>query len=130
MSELIGSTLSGAFEALDITAMTSLAPVFSDVPQKQQPPFVELGAIDAEEVEGADGLELHSIEIEYQYRGSSRLPLLAMMKTGRAALEAGLSAAGIAFGDVRWLASATDREDDGVTWHGIQKYAVHVQADD
>lgn len=130
MSDLLAATLAGAFAALDVPAVTALAPVFSDVPAEQQPPFIEIGAIDAEEVDGADGLELHTIEIEYQDRGGSRLPLLAMMNTSRAALEAGLEAAGVAFGDVRWLASATDREDDGVSRYGIQKFAVHVQADD
>ncbi len=130
--ELIDHTLDAVFAGLNVAAVTALGPVFSNVPAKQQPPFVEIGAIDAEDYGGSDtALERHTVELEFQYRGSTRKPLLAQMKAARTAMtNAVLADAGATFGRARWLASATDRDDDGVTWHGIQKYELLVQPAD
>lgn len=130
--ETVGATLVAAYDMLNVAEVTDLGPVFSSVPANQQPPFVEIGAIDAEEAGGSDTpLERHTIELEFVHRGNSRLPLLEQMRAARIALTSGrLQGDGVSFGAARWLASATDREDDGVTWHGIQKYELLVQPED
>jgi hypothetical protein len=129
MTDLLQATAEGVFAALDLPAVTSLAPVYTTVPKGAQPPYIEIGAIDAENDGPKDGgLENLSFEIEYHHRGPSRWPLLAMMHAARTALEAAdIEATGAAFSDVRWLASATDREDDGVTHHGIHRFELHAQ---
>lgn len=132
MTDLLQATTDALFAALNVPAVTGLAPVFTSVPDNQQPPFIEIGAVDAEEI-GAKGggLEQHSAEIEFHHRGGSKRPLFAMMHAGRAAIEAAeLEAVGAVLEQARWLASATDREADGVTYHGIHRFELIAQADD
>lgn len=132
MTDLLQATQDAVFAALDVPAMTVFGPVFTTVPDNQQPPFVEIGSIDAELVdETKDGeLERHSIEIEFQHRGGSRRPLFAAMHTARTLLRAAaLIAPGAQLERPRWQASATDREDDGKTWHGIHRFELLAQAD-
>jgi hypothetical protein len=132
MVDLLAATLQASFDALNVAPVTDLAPVFTNVPANTQPPFIEIGAIDAEGIGGKDGgFERHTVEIEYQHRGNSRLPLLAMMNAGRSAMEAAeMITPGAELEAPRWLASATDREDDGVTYHGIQRFELTAQPED
>lgn len=131
MTDLLQATADALFAAMNVEAVTSLAPVFTSVPENAKPPFIEIGAIDAEEIgTKGGGLEQHSAEIEFHHRGRSKRPLFAMMSAARAALEgADLSAPGASLGDLHWRASATDREDDGVTYHGIHRFELIAQAD-
>jgi hypothetical protein len=132
MTDLLQATSSALYAALNVPSVTALAPVFASVPENQQPPFIEIGAIDAEEIGGKhSSLEQHSAEIQFQYRGRSKKPLFAMMHAARVAIEtARLTAVGAVIEDARWLASATDREEDGVTHHGIHRFELTAQADD
>lgn len=132
MVDLLQATQDALFAAMNVPAVTSLAPVFTNVPQNQKPPFILIGAIDAEDIGPKDrGLEQHSAEIEFQYRGPSKRPLFAMMHAARGAIEAAeLAADGAELGEARWLASATDREDDGVTYHGIHRFELLAQPSD
>lgn len=130
MTDLLRATQDGIFALLNIPAVTSLAPVFTNVPPNTQPPFIEVGAIDAQEIGPKGGsIEQHAVEVEFQHRGSSRLPLLAMMTAARTAIEGQVidPVAGALLEDPRWLASATDREEDGVTYHGIHRFELFAQ---
>jgi len=132
MTDLLQATQDAVFAAVNVAAVKALAPVYQNVPPNTQPPFIEIGAIDAEEI-GAkgDGLERHTVEIEFQHRGPARRPLLAMMHAVREALTGVvLTAPGATLDQCHWLASATDREDDGVTYHGIHRFEMLVQQDD
>jgi len=131
MTDLLQATHDAIFAALDVAAVTDLAPVFTNVPPERQPPFIEVGAIEAKQIGGKDGgLEQHAIEIEFRHRGQSKRPLFAMMSAARAQIEGALLvAAGAAFGRPVWTDSATDREDDGVTHHGAMRFEVIVQQD-
>lgn len=132
MVDLLQATTSGVFGLIDVAAVTDLAPVYAPVPPRTEPPFIEIGAIDAEETgPKGGGLELHTVEIEFQHRGSSKLPLFAMMAAVRTALDKKvIEAPGASFGEARWVASATDREEDGVTYHGIHRFELLAQADE
>lgn len=129
MTDLLQASHDGLFALANVAGVTTLAPVFTNVPEGQQPPFVEIGAIDAEEIGGkSGGLEKHGIEIEFRTRGSSKRPLMALMHAARSAIDRQRPyVEGAEFGEIRWIASATDREDDGVTHHGVQRYEVIVQ---
>lgn len=131
MTDLLLATQDAVFAALDVTPVTTLAPVFTSVPPNTQPPFVAVGLIDAD-LFGANkgsGVERHTVEIEFLFRGNTRRPLLAMMHAARVALEsATLSAPAALLTDALWQASATDRENDGVTWHGIHRFELFAQA--
>lgn len=132
MVDLLQASTDGTFTLISVPAVTKLAPVYTTVPKGAQPPFIEVGAIDAEDVgPKGGGLEQHSIEIEFQHRGESKAPLFAMMAAVRRLLDgATIEAAGASFGEARWVASATDREDDGVTYHGIHRFELLAQADE
>lgn len=132
MVDLLQATSDGIYARINVAAVTALAPVYTTVPHGAEPPYIEIGAIDAEEVGPKDdSLEQHSIEIEFQHRGESKAPLFAMMAAVRAALDQEIiEAPGASFGEARWLASATDREDDGVTYHGIHRFELLAQADE
>lgn len=133
MTDLLRATQDAVFAALNVDGVTGSAAgvtVWTSVPPGMTPPFVEIGSIDAEEFQPVKmpGIELHTIEVAYRWRGDTRLPLLAMMDAGRIAFEATpLTAPGARFDRQLWRASATDREDDGVTWHGAQRFDVLVQ---
>jgi hypothetical protein len=131
MTDLLTAAHNAVIAALKAPTLTALGPVFSNVPEKQQPPFTALGAIDAQPADGDtkdEVLELITVEVEYQYRGASKLPLLAMMHAGRTALEtASLIAPGAELATAEWRGSATDREDDGVTYHGVQRFELLAQ---
>ena len=131
MIDLLQATQDAIFALLDVPSVTVLAPVYTSVPEKAQPPYILIGLIDAEEVgPKGGGLEQHSIEVEFQYRGTSKRPLFAMMRAARTAIEGGvMSIPGATLENARWLASATDREDDGVTYHGIHRFELFAQAD-
>ena len=131
MTDLLTATHDAVVAALEgSAALVALAPVYSNVPPETQPPFVELGAIEAEEANPTKmpGVERHRIELAFQHRGPSRRPLLAMMQAARAALEdRALTAAGASLARVKWTESATDREEDGVTWHGAMSFELLAQ---
>ena len=132
MTDLLQATQDFVFALLNVPSVTVLAPVFTNVPPNTPPPFIEVGAIDAQAIgTKADELEQHSVEVEFQFRGSTRRPLLAMMSAARSAMEQGTaSVSGADLEQPRWLASATDREEDGVTYHGIHRFELIAQADD
>ena len=130
MIDLLLATQDAVFAALNVPAVTGLAPVFTSVPPNTQPPFVAVGLIDAEAFgdDKSGGIEQHTVEIEFQFRGNTRRPLLAMMHAARTALAGtALSAPGAVLTAALWRASATDREDDGVTWHGIHRFELFAQ---
>jgi hypothetical protein len=130
--DLLSATQDAVFDAINAPALTALGPVFTNVPENQKPPFTAIGAIDAERVGTKDGgLERHTVEIEFQHRGQSKIPLFAMMHAARTLLEAAkLTAAGALLQTPIWQASATDREDDGQTYHGIHRFELFAQPDD
>ena len=132
MTDLLQATQDGVFALLNVPAVTSLAPVFTNVPKGTEPPFIEVGAIDAQDIGAKDsGLEQHAVEIDFQFRGPSRRPLFAMMHAARRALEGQtIAISGAVIEDPRWIASATDREEDGVTYHGIHRFELIAQVDD
>lgn len=132
MTDLSQATADAVFAALNVPAVTTFGPVFTSVPAGAQPPFIEIGAIDAEEIGGkGDSLEQIAFEIEFQHRGPSRRPLLAAMHAVRTTLvAASLEADGAELETPHWLASATDREDDGVTYHGIHRFELIAQVDE
>lgn len=132
MIDLMQATQDGIFELANVPTVTILAPVYTNVPKGTEPPFIEIGAIDAQEIGGKDsGLEQHAVEIDFQSRGPSKRPLFAMMHAVREAIEGkSITISGALLEDPRWIASATDREEDGVTYHGIHRFELMAQADD
>lgn len=132
MTDLLQATQDAIFDALNVAPVKALGPVYTNVPANTQPPFTEIGAIDAEAIGAKDaGLERHTVEVEFQWRGDTRRPLLAMMHAARTALEGkSLTSAGAVLERPRWLASATDRDDDGKTYHGIHRFELIAQPAD
>jgi hypothetical protein len=129
LTDLLQATQDGVFAALNVPAVTALAPVFQHVPENTQPPFIVVGDIDAEPFGSKDGdLEQQTIEIEYVARGKGRRELLAMMNAGREALEGQpISANGADLSRPRWLNSSALGAEDGVTYAGVQQYEVIAQ---
>lgn len=130
MTDLIAATQDAVFGALNVSAVTGLAPVFTSVPADQRPPFVEIGAINAEEFEAGKmpGVEQHTIEVHCRTRDGGRMPLLAILAAVRVRLEsASMTAAGAAPSRAQWRETLTDRADDGVTWVGLHRFTLLTQ---
>lgn len=129
-TDLLSATQDAVFAAL--AAGNLDWPVFQHVPQDQQPDFIVVGAIDAEEIGGKhDSLERHVVDVVYIFRGKARRGLFAMMHAGREAIEgADMIADGAELSDARWLQSADDLLDDGVTYQGLQQFEITAQQAD
>ncbi|WP_242140868.1 DUF3168 domain-containing protein [Sphingomonas sp. TREG-RG-20F-R18-01] len=129
--DLMDATRAAVFRRLSEQVPNSLCPVFDDVPQNTQPPFLKIGAIDTQNEESRDGqFERLTVEIIAIYRGNNRSVLLKMMHAGRRALDRqALNDANVNFLKTRFItASASDAsKDDGVTYAGISNYEIFAE---
>jgi hypothetical protein len=130
MTDLLTATQDAFFAILTAGMGADHGEILQHVPENTQPPLTVLGSIEALDIDGKDsGLEQHTVDVHYLFRGPARRKLYAMMQAGRDAIEAGsLRADGALFGPARWRSSETDIADDGVTYVGTQTFEVIVQA--
>lgn len=121
------STQTAVFEKLtESAALAALAPVYDDVPDNADFPYVVLGAMDArpESTQGTDGLRLIlTVESFSRYRGFSELRQI-MAEITAALDRADLSIPGQAAVSCRLLSASSRLDADGRTRRGAQTFEI------
>jgi hypothetical protein len=132
MPDLLTATQDAFFAALVAGMGDTFGQVVQHVLEDAPLPLTVVGRIDAEDFDGKQsGLEQHTVEVVYTYRGTKRRQLYEMANAGRAALEgAPLAADGALFGRAAWQRTETDIAEDGVTYQAVQTFTVIVQPAD
>ena len=132
MTDLLTATQDAFYAALVTGMGEDYGAILQHVPEGTAPPLTVVGRIEATNIDGkCQGVEQHTVEVVYTYRGAARRQLYAMMNAGRDAIENGpLAADGALFGLPVWQSSETDVWEDAVTYQGVQTFDVIVQAAD
>ena len=128
MFDLMSATRGAIFRALNVPAVTDIAPVYDDLPQNTQPPFLKIGSIDSDNVSSkGDQTEQLTVEVYAVYRGADRGVMMRMLHAAREAIDQQpIAADGATFGLPHFLkGSASDASPaDGVTFAGIMNFEV------
>ncbi len=117
------------YAALNVPAVTDLAPVMQHVPQDTEPPLVRIGKIDLEPAGGKDGgLDRATVEVLTDVRRPRRADLYALMSRVRTALDGvAVEAAGAAISTPEFESQSDDLLEDGQTYEGTQVFSCFVQ---
>jgi hypothetical protein len=127
MIDLLTATQDAIYAALNVPAVTALAPVFQHVPEGTAPPYIVVADIDAEPGEDK-GSQAMTVDVVSVHRGKGRRPLLAMMHAVFEALEGqSIAAPGADLECPRWLGSETSPAEDGVTYGALQQFLVSAE---
>jgi hypothetical protein len=122
------ATQDALFAALNVTAMTDLAPVMQHVPEGTEPPLVIVGDISFTPVGGKDGnFDRAEVDIVTMYRGPKRAGLFALQEVVQTLLD-GVALTGDAlFSNPRQIANQEEIMEDGITYVGTQRFELFVQ---
>jgi hypothetical protein len=127
MTDLLTATQDAIYAALNVPAVTSLAPVFQHVPEGTKPPYIVVADIDAEPGQ-TKGSQDMTIDVVSVHVGKGRRPLLAMMHAVFVALDGQpIAAPGAELEAPRWLGSETSPAEDGVTYGALQQFFVAAE---
>lgn len=126
--------MSDAALAVQTAVLTELVsalsePVYDHVPEDTNFPYVTIGD-DSQEDWSADGLEgeIHVLTIHSWSRYRGRKQIKEIMDSVKDALhEQSLTLMGHDLISMRWESSETILEDDGITYHGTQKFRALTQ---
>ena len=129
MPDLATATQDAIYAALNVTAVTDLAPVYQHVPENTDPPIVIVGDINFEPIGAKDGgLDRASAEIVSFYRGPKRAGLYDIQAVIRDALDGqSIAATGALFSHPVQVSSEAELLEDGITYQGIQTFELIVQ---
>jgi hypothetical protein len=117
------------YDALNVPAVTSLAPVYQHVPDNAQPPLVIIDDLTQEPDGGKDGgLDRCTIDIVTVWRSSRRADLYGLMAAVRNAVEgASLPQTEAVMSAPIFESADDDLGDDGVTYIGTQRFSLWAQ---
>ncbi len=129
MTDLRTEAQTAIYNALNVPAVTALAPVFQHVPYNQVPPMIIIGRISAEPMGGkGGGLDRLTCEVISQDRSPNREKLYAMMGAIRTALDGvTLTSAAALLTSPTFEGSDDDLADDGETYFGSQRFVTIAQ---
>lgn len=129
MPDLNTATQDAIFDALNIPAVTTEAPVYQHPPDGAEPPMHVLGDFGVENIGGkGGGLDRIEFEIITVIREQRRATLFERMAEVRQALEdVAITAPGVILSPPAFLASDDDISEDGVTYIGTQRFETIAQ---
>ncbi len=129
MPDLRKAVQNAVYDALNVTAVTAIAPVHQHVPDGAQPPLVVIDDITQEPDGGKDGgLDKFTVTIVTIRRQPSRAALFELMAAVRDVLEgAALVATGSILSRPTFDGGDDDLSDDGVTYIGTQRFSLWAQ---
>lgn len=132
MPDLKLAAQSAVFAALNVPAVTGLAPVYQHTPDDTQPPVVIIGDMNAEAVGGKEGgFDRIDFEILTLVRAPGREHLTPLMAAVRAQLdEQALSQADAALSRPRFEGDSDEILEDGNTYLGVQRFSLFAQPND
>jgi hypothetical protein len=113
----------------DATLMAMIGGVHDHVPQDAAFPYVTLGEDDVAPFGSKtfQGTE-HGLAIHVWSRARGRAETKAILARLRAVLDqAALAPVGHALVDVRFTGEVTERESDGLTYHGVARFRAVTQ---
>lgn len=132
MIDLMSAVRAAVGKALKDGVPADLCPVYDDVPQNTQPPFVKVGAIDTENDETkGEQFERVTVEVIAVYRGDKRSVLLAMMHAARACIDRQVLPSDETINILRARFTKGSAGDawtgDGVTYAGIMNFEIWAE---
>ena len=129
MTDLLRAAQDAIFDALNVPAVTNLAPVYQHVPDDTEPPFVKISSIAAVPIGGkGGGLDEVTVEVFSIFRGPDKTGLTRIMAAIRTALETTrLSATGAVVNFIDMPSQDAPDPDDGITYDGLQVVRVIAQ---
>lgn len=132
MTDLLTAAQDAIFDALNVPAVTDIAPVFQHVPEDTQPPVVIIGAMNRTAAGAKDSImDRITIEIVTLYRAPSRRHVFELMAAVRDALEGkALTAIGATLSAPAEETAEDDLLPDGQTYTGVQRFALFASPAD
>jgi hypothetical protein len=134
MPDLLQAVQDALFAALNVSSVTSKAPVYQHPPNEAQPPLIVIGDISSTPWDHKDeDVEDVLVEIETYFRGPRRAGLLAIQGAVRDALRGkALSATGVILSPARWISqdAPNANPEDGITYAGLLTFMVTAQPAD
>jgi hypothetical protein len=117
------------YTALNVTAVTNLAPVWQNPPEGTDPPVVVIGNIDLEPIGGKDGgLDKATADILTFIRQPDQTSLFALQTAVRTQLDGQtITATGAALSQPLQTSSEVALMEDGETYMGTQRFEIFVQ---
>ena len=117
------------FAALNVTAVTDLAPVWQNPPEGTNPPVVVIGNISLEPVGGKDGdLDRATADVLTFIRQPDQTVLFALQAAVRSQVDGqALTASGALLSAPVMTSSEVEMMDDGETYMGTQRFDIFVQ---
>lgn len=117
------------FTALNVTAVTNLAPVWQNPPEGTNPPVVVIGNVELEPIGGKDGgLDKATADVLTFIRQPDQTILFALQNAVRTQVDGqALTATGAILSRPLMTSSESDMMDDGETYMGTQRFEIFVQ---
>lgn len=117
------------YTALNVPAVTDLAPVWQNPPEGTNPPVVVIGNVSLEPIGGKDGgLDRATVDVLTFIRQPDQTVLFALQAAVRDQLDGQpVSASGALLSDPVMNSSEIDMMDDGETYMGTQRFETFVQ---
>jgi len=131
MPDLKLAAQTAIYAALNVPAVTALAPVYQHVPDDTQPPAVVIDRMNVTAIGGkGGGLDLIEFDILTFIREPGREHLTPIMTAVRALLEeqALPAQSGVALSRPVFEADEDDVSEDGQTYSGLQRFSLVAQA--
>ena len=128
--DLADAVQDAIFSALNVPALTALAPVRQHVRQGTEPPLVIVAEIDLSPEGGKDGgIDRATVTVLTYVREPRRAALLELMAKVRELLDGGdISAAGAVLSPPVLENQTGGLMEDGQTYEGTQTFGLFVQA--
>lgn len=129
MTDLRKAVQDAFYDALNVSTVTTIAPVYQHVPDGTQPPLVIIDDITQEPDGGkGGGLDRFTVVVVTVRRQPSRAALFELMDAVRSVLEGvGLTATGSILSSPTFDGGDDDLSDDGVTYIGTQRFSLWAQ---
>jgi hypothetical protein len=128
MTDFATATQDAVFAALNVSAVTDLAPVLQHVPEGTEPPLVIVGDIALTPAGGKDGnFDRAEFDIITLYRGPKRAALFTIQAAVRDQLDGAALSGTALFSRPRQIANDDEIAEDGITYVGTQKFELFVQ---
>lgn len=105
------------YTCLNVSAVTTLAPVYQHVPENTQPPAVMIRDISiADEGGKGDSLERATVSIIVSYRGTKGTTSAALVDVVKDTLRSGISTADLTVDHPMISDDGGEQGDDGITY--------------
>jgi hypothetical protein len=117
------------YAALNVSAVTALAPVWQNPPEGTDPPVVVIGYISLEPIGGKDGgLDKATVDVLTFVREPDQTNLFALQSAVRDQLDGqSIASTGALLSRPVQTTSEVELMDDGETYLGTQRFETFVQ---